>query len=355
MTRLTRRELGRTAALLAAAGVLEACTGGSSGAKSSSSSAPASSTPSSAAPVGSGTATSPSASTASSSPATAQPTATQSPATLPTTQAWIARPGEIEPQVKRRAIALVEAVASWGTGDAGPAAARKRVAALGLDASLADALLPHLMSGTESSARIVDAQYGGILATTSSVLVVVDQWVRSSAGSVHAGGTTVDVRLVKASPSWRVTEVHPAKPGPAVSNLSSTARKVLADDRIHLPYAATADINSGNVHDSVLRSLHTLADSHVINVSVIRSGHPYYVFGTNRKSDHPHGRAADVWAIDGLAVVDPANLALVEAYMREALATGPWQVGGPVDLDGAAKQFFSDLTHHDHVHMGFRT
>jgi hypothetical protein len=72
-------------------------------------------------------------------------------------------------------------------------------------------------------------------------------------------------------------------------------------------------------------------------------------------SDHPHGRAVDIWAIDGRTVVEPANRALVVTFMREASATGPWQVGGPVDLDGAAKAFFSDPTHHDHVHMGFRS
>jgi hypothetical protein len=354
---LTRRDLGRTALLLAAAGAADACTGGSS---APSASQPTSTTsthasPTATAPNPSPTATAPTPSptaTVSTTPAISSSAATSP---LPTTQAWFVRPGEVEPNVKRRATALVEAVASWGTGQGGLAAARKRVAALGLDASLADALLPHLMSGSEATARIVDAQYGGILATTSSVLVVVDQWVRTASGGVHAGGTTVDVRLVKASPRWRVVEVRPAKPGPAVKQLTSAARRVLSDDRIHLPYAAAADINAGRVHDTVLRSLRTLADNHVIDLSVIRSGHPYYVFGTTRRSDHPHGRAADVWAIDGKAVVDPANLSLVEAYMREALATGPWQVGGPVDLDGSAKKFFSDLTHHDHVHMGFHT
>jgi hypothetical protein len=53
--------------------------------------------------------------------------------------------------------------------------------------------------------------------------------------------------------------------------------------------------------------------------------------------------------------VDPANRNLVIAFMREAAMTGPWQVGGPVRPDGPPHRFFSDDTHHDHVHLGFHT
>jgi hypothetical protein len=36
-----------------------------------------------------------------------------------------------------------------------------------------------------------------------------------------------------------------------------------------------------------------LARTYRIGISVIRSGHPINVFGTNRPSDHPRGRAFD--------------------------------------------------------------
>ena len=61
------------------------------------------------------------------------------------------------------------------------------------------------------------------------------------------------------------------------------------------------------VHRSVLNALLRLATDYSIGVSVIRSGHPIHVFGTNRLSDHPRGRAFDTWRIDGHAVVDPAT------------------------------------------------
>jgi hypothetical protein len=43
--------------------------------------------------------------------------------------------------------------------------------------------------------------------------------------------------------------------------------------------------------------------------------------------------------------------------MRDAAAAGSYNVGGPVQLSGgtAPDQFFSDATHHDHVHIGFRS
>jgi hypothetical protein len=38
--------------------------------------------------------------------------------------------------------------------------------------------------------------------------------------------------------------------------------------------------------------------------------------------------------------------------MREAVRRGAYNVGGPLLLSGS--QFFSDRTHQDHIHLGFR-
>ena len=197
-----------------------------------------------------------------------------------------------------------------------------------------------------------DAQYGGILSTTASVLVVVDQWRRAADGTVTAGGTTLDIRLARAAPHWRVVEVLPARPASS-STPSSTAKRVLADERIRLPHAAHADVAGDSIHDSVLAVLLGLAESHVVDVSVLRSGHPLHVFGTSRTSDHPRGRAVDVWALDHRPLVVPANRALAARGMRYAVAHGAYNVGGPVLLGGS--QYFSDRTHQDHIHLGFRT
>jgi hypothetical protein len=207
-------------------------------------------------------------------------------------------------------------------------------------------------NGPNRALQVIDAQYGGLLTDSASVLVVTRSWTRRH-DRTRTGGHTFDVRLSRTTAGWRVTAVHPSRPGPPARRLTRDARRVLSDDRITLPPAAAADIRSGQVHESVLRALLTLGASYRIGVSVVRSGHPLYVFGTDRLSDHPQGRAFDTWQIDGHLVVDARTpRALVEDYMHAAAVAGSYNVGGPYLL-GAAPQWFSDDTHHDHVHAGF--
>jgi hypothetical protein len=254
--------------------------------------------------------------------------------------------------VKLRAVRLIEAIGSWTAG-AGAAGAAKRAAALGDNPRLVEQAGALLGDADQAVTEIVDAQYGGILADAASVLVVCRQW-RVRGASVIAGGTTVDVRLVRGAGSWRVIALHPADPGRPVAHPSAIASAVLTSARIDLPPAAAADVASGLVHDTVLNALLHLAHTYRLGVSVVRSGHPIHVFGTGRLSDHPRGRAFDTWRIDGRAVVDPATpKRLVTAYMHDAAAAGSYNVGGPYLLGGSGNQYFSDDTHHDHVHAGF--
>jgi hypothetical protein len=270
---------------------------------------------------------------------------------LPGPHPWRPLPGEVEPAVKARATGLIEAVGTWTGGRGAVADARRRVVLAGHDPGLATALGALLSPALESVIRVRDAQYGGLLGSAASVLVVVDQWWRQADGSVRAGGTTVDIRLVRASPRWRVVDAFPAEPRAPVRHVSSSAERVLTDSRITLPSAAAADVRAERIHNSVLTWLTALAANHVVDVSVLQSGHPLHVFGTTRMSDHPRGRAVDVWALDGRPLVAPSNHDLAVFAMRHAVAHGAYNVGGPVRLTG--KQYFSDRTHQDHVHVGF--
>lgn len=238
-------------------------------------------------------------------------------AVLPPVQRWLPSPGDREPACKLAAVRHVERA--------------------GIDRN-------HTL-------EVIDAQYGGLLSDTASVLVVTRSW--SILGGVLApGGATYDVRLSRQGSRWRVDAVHPSRPG-APGTISDVARKVLDQNRIILPPAARRDVLSGQVHDAPLAALLLLARDYRIGVSVVRSGHPLYVFGTTRPSDHPRGRAFDTWQIDGRAVVDPrTSRQLVTEYMHAAAAAGSYNVGGPYLL-GSAPQWFSDTTHHDHVHAGF--
>jgi hypothetical protein len=240
---------------------------------------------------------------------------------LPVVRAWTPGRGEIKPEVKAAAVRAVQGLL--------------------------------VRPGTQSELEIIDAQYGGILSDSASVLVVCRQYTLTNS-KLTTGGTTVDVRLTRSGQTWRVTAMHPAQPGAAAKSLTTAARQVLANDRITLPPASAADIRSGSVHDTVLTAMLQLAKTYRIGISVIRSGHPQYVFGTTRLSDHPRGRAFDTWQINDHAVVDPSTpRTLITSYMRAATSTGSYNVGGPYQLPGPT--YFSDNTHHDHVHTGYTT
>ncbi|MGZ4493616.1 MAG: hypothetical protein ACXVWU_02850 [Nocardioides sp.] len=240
---------------------------------------------------------------------------------LPAVTRWRPDPNDVEPAAKAAAVRLIE----------------------------------ERGNGRRSALQVLEAQYGGLLADSACVLVVCRTWILGLGAAAHPGGATFDVRLVRSGRRWRVTAVHPSRPGPPAPRLTSAARRVLASRRIELPPASHADVLSGRVHDSVLRAMLTLAATYEIQVSVLRSGHPTYVFGTGRLSDHPLGRAFDTWRIDGHAVVDARTpRRLVAGYMEAAAAAGSYNVGGPYLL-GPAPQFFTDATHRDHVHAGFTT
>lgn len=291
--------------------------------------------------------------TPSGSASAAQASQTPPPASLPATVPWSADSNEIKGSVKLVATRMVEALGSWDASTSGARAASARLSALGIDPGFAAQVPGLLTGGVVATLQVIDAQYGGLLSSTASVLVPTRQWVRDQAGTVTERGWTFDVRLSAASPAWRVTAITPSDPG-APAAVGSLATQVLGSSRIDLPPASRADIASGQVHDSVLRAMLTLATTYTIGVSVVRSGHPTYVFGTSRPSDHPRGRAFDTWRINGVSIVASSTpRSLVTGYMQAAAAAGSYNVGGPYQLGGSA--YFSDQTHHDHVHAGFST
>lgn len=216
--------------------------------------------------------------------------------TLPNVERWQPSPGDLEPECKLAAVRHLE----------------------------------ELGNGPRIATEAIMAQYGGLLDDTASVLVPCRSW-RLLRRRVAEGGRTYDVRLTRVSASrWRITEVRPSRPGPPLAKPSTLAQEVVTHHRIDLPPAARADVLSGQIHDAVLATMLALAKPYRIGVSVLRSGHPTYVFGTDRPSDHPQGLAFDTWRINDRAVVDPDTPErLVTAFMRAAAEAGSDNVGGP--------------------------
>ena len=193
--------------------------------------------------------------------------------------------------------------------------------------------------------RVTYTQYFGYLPPRASILVEAD--------FVDGRGTTYDVRLSRTQKRWRTDSITPATPSPPLQDPGPLVRDVLSNDRIALPWAGRADVAAGLVSDAVLRSMLAVAEEHRIVISVLISAHPVNVFGTDRRSNHPDGLAYDIGSIDGRLVVDRDAAGLVRQVMRTAAGTGAYQVGGPTDLDLEGRQYFSDTTHSDHVHVGF--
>lgn len=193
--------------------------------------------------------------------------------------------------------------------------------------------------------QVTFTQYFGYAPPRASILVEADL--------AGGDGTTYDVQLTRTAAGWRADSVTPGEDAPAVRDPGRLARQVLQSPRIDLNAGGRVDVEAGLVAGSVLRSMLAVAERHRIAVSVVVSAHPVLVFGTDRRSDHPDGLAYDIGSIDGQLVVDPAAAGLVGRVMRSAAATGAYQVGGPSDLDDGGSQYFADLTHSDHVHVGF--
>jgi hypothetical protein len=273
---------------------------------------------------------------------------------LPAPRPWPIRPSEVMPEVKRAAIRTLETLCQWQRG--GDAAAVDRLRGRHIDGRRASHLVeqarPLLGDYPEGALRVVATQYGGLLEDSASVIVAVRQWRRRSDGSVVRGGATVDVRVARNGRRWFVTDLRPSRPGPPSTPEPALVRRTLHHPGIRLPPAARADLLAGSLCDPGMRAMLTLADRYHLAVTVVHSGHPYYVFGTHRISDHTRMRAFDVWAIDGQPIVARSTPhSLVDGFMRDAVAAGAYNVGGPRQLDGP--QFFSDATHHDHTHVAF--
>ncbi len=248
----------------------------------------------------------------------------------------------------------MEALYAWPDGGSGEPAARTRLLALGVDPTMAGQAGRLLSTDAAAAVQVLVTQLADIVPTAASVVVVVRQWRVAANGELRSDGTTIDVRLSLTARGWTPTSIHPAVPAPPSATLPPAVTALLANPRLRLPAAARADLLSGLVSPGVVAAMTALARTHVLDVSVVRSGTPLLVLATGKRSDHSRGRAFDVWAIDGRPVLDPATRPLVDAVMRQSLALRALSVGGPVDPDGGRRAAFTDAAHRDHVHLGFR-
>ncbi len=148
---------------------------------------------------------------------------------------------------------------------------------------------------------------------------------------------------------------------PALGSL--TPAGLLAKANLTVSAAARGDLESGLVDPRVVAVLGMAADRFPIHVGVIRTGHSQCVGGGDRQSrpgcdisQHWYFRGADIDMVAGQAV-SPANQA---ARTLAALLIGlspplrPDELGVPWAALAPLAGVFSDASHQDHLHVGYR-
>lgn len=117
---------------------------------------------------------------------------------------------------------------------------------------------------------------------------------------------------------------------------------------------AEEDLELGVVDPRLIRFLNQAEQQFDMCISLFRKGHAKFVINTNRISDHWHGRAVDIYAVNE-QLVSPSNgaaRALVDwIEQRQGEPDIPDSVGSPwPDAFG-----FSDALHQGHLHVAFYT
>jgi hypothetical protein len=265
--------------------------------------------------------------------------------------------GEVLAGAKRAAGRLVAALATYDTGQPVEPLPGLSLAAAADWRRIARAAAPLRVAGQQAVAEILYAQLGGSVGSTAAVMVVVRQRLTSERGDASEATRTVDVRLERERGRWRVSALGSAG-GARVArprNLSAAARSVLDNPDIELPDSAVWDIHRGDIDDRLLQAMARLAERTPYAVSVLKSGHPYLVFGTSRVSNHSRGRAVDIYAIGKRNVVDQRRQGSgAFRAVRWVLGTvRPSELGSPWDVDGGVRVSFTNTVHQDHIHIGY--
>lgn len=279
--------------------------------------------------------------------------------------------GEVFPKAKAAAARFLEALLTYGAAEP-PGASLDRALTLAAPAMdrtvLAARAAPVLVAEAQSTAQVVYPQLGGLIplgsgATYAVVMVVVRHRLLTSDGERREATRTVDVRLRVRGGVWKVEELGSVGGDPVERPrlLPEAAKRVLDDPRVVLPDSARWDLHSEKIDGRVIAVMADLAARAPYDVTVVRSGHPENVvdgFG-DRASNHFLGRAVDVWAVDGLPVVQQRGQrdSLAFELLEQVVVPGPAdEVGVPVgwDLDGPLRQLFDNAVHDDHFHLGFR-
>ena len=157
---------------------------------------------------------------------------------------------------------------------------------------------------------------------------------------------------------WYVTEVLEQaaayKASPAIGGGNALA--LVDHPNLSLTPGARRDLLDGAIDQRVVDFLAWAVERHTISVSVLKTGHSKFVAGSDRISNHWYGRGLDIYAVDGETV--SASSTASRALATEAIALPPpgrpTEIGLPWPDLTAEPGVFTDASHQDHLHFGWR-
>ncbi len=267
-------------------------------------------------------------------------------------------PGDVEREVKRVAGDAVQTLLTYGPDDTPDEVTAAVGAGPGATSSVLTAAQALVLPETGSRATIRYAQLGGYTELSASVMVVTEQQIYRIGQEPEVLSRAIDVRVDRGSTTedWGLALIAATggTPTPVPPDLSPTARAVLEDPRIELADSTRWDIAGGGISEQLLSTMLAMAEQARFSVTVVATGHPPHVWATDRLSNHAEGRAVDVWAVDGQAVVEQRTEGSAAHRMARFLFDqGVPELGSPWAFDGYGGRSFTDLVHQDHLHVGF--
>jgi len=143
----------------------------------------------------------------------------------------------------------------------------------------------------------------------------------------------------------------------------ASATDLINHANVSMGPAQLADLEAGVIDPQLIAILLSLAQTHEIYISSLKSGHSLCVARTGqypncRISRHASGRGADIAIFDRSPVTDTNRAARNQLLVwhgmdRETDFLRPWSIGHPFgDLAGDAPGSFNDGDHEDHFHLG---
>ncbi len=258
----------------------------------------------------------------------------------------------MEREAKQLATDIAYALTTYEESDS-PALRLLQIAGQEALPLLSEASEPLTHDGQWSRGEIVYPQMGGLRNDKASVMVVARQTVGSGSVTEFSVVRTLDIRLIKGESGWKFDEL--ASAGGVFDSLEDLrlAHAVASDPRIDMPDSARLDILAGGISPILLEVMSEVADITPYGMVVLTTGHPHYVFETDRISHHTIGRAFDIHLVGSRLVIDDREEGSFTHTLLQWLWENPKviQVGSPWDLDGGSRRSFSDIVHQDHLHV----